>query len=89
MATLYSDEVAKIIRLPDWPKGLIIEVVEKELFLQFILFRDNFETFDGEDKRHIAGLVGMTIKRIRDLGVPCYLEVAPGDGHGNSLDKNR
>lgn len=79
--TLVTEEVKKILRLPEWPSGLIIELVEYEHYISLRLFRDNFESFDGEDKRHIAGIVGQTIKKIRDIGIPCYLEVEKGDGN--------
>lgn len=78
--TLVSSEVKQILRLPQWPKGLVIEIVEYEFHISLRLYRDNFERFDGTDKRHIAGLVGETINRIRGIGVPCYLEVEKGDG---------
>jgi hypothetical protein len=89
MGSLFSEEVSHILRLPNWPKGLILEIQEGELNLWLVIYRDNFERFNGEDKLYIAGMVGETINKIRKIGVPCYLEVAPGDGHGNRLDKNR
>lgn len=80
MNSLYTDEVRVIVRTQPFPEGLAIEIAEYEGHLGFRLFRDNFETFDGVDKQYIAGLVGATIKRIRDVGIPCYLEVAKGNG---------
>lgn len=70
----------KLFRSKDWPKGLAIEMIEYELYIGMRLFRENFETFHGIDKQHIAGLVGNTIQQIRNLGIPCYLEVVKGDG---------
>lgn len=78
--TLYSDEIQQIVRSYDWPKNLVVEIIEYEDYLGFRLFRDNFETFDGVEKEQIAKMVGAAIFAVRQKGCPCYMEVVKGDG---------
>lgn len=78
--SLYSPEISTFFHTRQWPKGLKAQIVEKELFLQFVLFRDNFESFDGEDKKQIAMMVKEFMEKVRGMGVPIYMEVAKGDG---------
>ena len=74
MESLYTDDIRKYIRSRDWPKGLIYEVVEYEEHLAMRFFRDNFNSFDGEDRLHIAMMVKEVMEKIRSLGVPIYME---------------
>lgn len=85
MTTLYSDEIKKYIRSRQWPAGLKIELVEYELYLGMRLFRDNFNSFDGEDKLQIAMMVKECMEKIRGDGIPIYMEVAKGDGQPGGL----
>lgn len=84
--TLYSNEIRRYIHTRDWPKGLLIDTKEifdefhKPLYLQMILYRDNFNQFDGEDQLRIAQSVRECMEKIRKDGVPIYLEVARGSG---------
>jgi len=72
--TLYSDEVRNFIRTRDWPRGLAWEVVEYPDYLGFRLFRDNFNSFDGEDRLQIAMMVKEVMEKIRKDGIPIYME---------------
>lgn len=63
-----------------WPKGLIVDTRASEEAVWIVLYRDNFNTFDGVDKLAISKIVGETINAIRKQGCPCYLAVEPGDG---------
>lgn len=87
MNSLYTDEVKQIVRLPQWPDTLAMEVVEYDTHLGLRLFRDNFETFDGVEKEVIAKTIGDVILKVRALGVPMYLEVARG--HGPAIFQER
>lgn len=91
---LYSKEVQQILWNADWPHKLQWTVTNGtdplgNPILYFVLFRDNFESYDGEIKRHIAGEVGRTLEKIRKLGCPMYLSVekdkATFDAKRNSL----
>lgn len=77
--TLYTDEIKQMLselaRTHTLPRGLVFDVVEYEHHLALRLYRDNFETFDGVDKQQIANKIGDIILRIRQKGVPCYMEV--------------
>lgn len=77
---LLTNEIRTFVATRDWPKGLAYLLEDKGLFIQFVLFRDNFNQFDGEDQLHIAKTVKEIMEKIRGMGVPCYLEVAKGDG---------
>lgn len=81
-ASLYSTEVKQTLGRFEWPKGLIIDVVEYDNHLGLRLYRDNFETFDGVDKEFIAKQIGGAIAAVREKGCPLYLEVARGNGKG-------
>lgn len=83
--SLYSDEIRAFIHSRNWPKGLKIDIAERQTeddwYLQFILYRENFEAFDGEDKLHIAMTVKEVMEKVRADGIPIYMEVAK-DGSG-------
>jgi hypothetical protein len=49
-------------------------------YLQFQLYRDNFNSFDGEDRKQIAAMVAEVMEKIRGDGIPIYMEVKKGDG---------
>ena len=74
MNTLYPPEVKIFVNTRPWPKGLIFDVIEYEHHLGFRFYRDNFESFDGEGKQHIASIVQEVMNKIRNLGIPCYME---------------
>lgn len=80
MESLYDDSIKQFIHTRPWPKGLIVEVVEYEEYLALRLFRNNFSAFDGVDQLYTAGLIQEVINGVRQSHIPCYLEVAPGDG---------
>lgn len=80
MDSLYSDEIRRFFHTRQWPKGLQALVTEEETHLQLVLFRDNFNTFDGEDKKQIASMVKEFMETVRKMGVPIYLQVGKGDG---------
>lgn len=86
--SLYTKEISQYFHSLSWPKGLKAQIVERtsaeELYLQFIVFRDNFESFDGDDKRQIAMMVKEFMEKVRGLGVPIYMEVAKGDGRAET-----
>ena len=77
--TLYTDDIRYFVHNETQvlPKGLAFDIVEYVTHLSVVLYRDNFETFDGEDKAQIAGVVGRMINKIRQDGIPCLLEVDP------------
>ena len=70
----------------EWPSGLQIRLAERKAhplidmpaYIQFILYRDNFNAFDGEDRYSIAMLVKEVMEKIRGDGVPIFMEVKPG-----------
>lgn len=74
MTSLYSDEIRNFIRTRRWPRGLAWEVVEYDTHLGFRMFRDNFNSFSGEDKWHIAMMVKEVMEKIRGDGIPIYME---------------
>lgn len=86
--SLYTAEISQFFKSLAWPKGFKAQIVERtaadDLFLQFIVFRDNFESFDGEDKRQIAMMVKEFMEKVRGMGVPIYMEVAKGDGRAET-----
>lgn len=88
--TLYSDEIKRFLRQVPWTKGLVLDVIEYDTHLAIRLYRENFETFDGEGKKAISKLIGETINAVRKQGCPIYLEVAAGNGKQNgSLPNGR
>lgn len=78
--SLYSKEIRAYIRSRRWPSGLVYEVVEYEEYLSLRFFRDNFNSFDGEDRLQIAMMVKEVMEQVRKDGIPIYMEVAKGDG---------
>lgn len=88
MTTLYSDDIRRFIHSRDFPATLQWRVSEEEYNLLFILFRDNFESFDGEDKLQIAMTIKEVMEKIRGDGIPIYLAVKPGNGLGDDNDES-
>ena len=86
--SLYTKEISHYFHSRQWPKGFKAQIVERsvadELYLQFIVFRDNFNSFDGEDRLQIAMMVKEFIEKVRSMGVPIYMEVTKGDGRDQS-----
>jgi len=80
MTDLYSNEIKGFLHSVKWPKGLVVDVSIDVDKMHLVLYRDNFETFNGTEKLQIAQLIGETINAIRKQGCPCYLEVRPGNG---------
>jgi hypothetical protein len=86
--SLYTAEISAHFHSRDWPKGFKAQIVERtsadQLYLQFIVFRNNFNSFDGEDRLQIAMMVKEFMEKVRGLGVPIYMEVAKGDGRAET-----
>lgn len=82
--SLYNQEISRYFHSLRWPKGFKAQIVERtsaeQLYLQFIVFRDNFNSFDGEDRLQIAMMVKEFMEKVRGMGVPIYMEVTRGDG---------
>lgn len=79
-SSLYTDEVKLIVRSVKFPKGLRADVVEYKDYLGFRLYRDNFESFSGEDKLFISAQIKKLFEIVRGYGCPFYLEVEKGNG---------
>lgn len=83
--SLYSNDIRQFFHTRKWPKGFRAQISEKnaldELYLQFVVFRDNFNSFDGEDRLQIAMMIKEFMEKVRGMGVPIYMEVAKGDGN--------
>ena len=60
--------------------GVTAQIAEEEYNLNLILFRNNFNSFDGEDRLHIAMLVKEFMEKVRGIGIPIYMQVKEGDG---------
>ena len=82
--TLYSREVREYIRSRDWPKGLQLQIDEPMAeidegvfapYLQIIFFRDNFNEFEPGEQLMIAQTMNEVMMKLRNDGIPCYLEV--------------
>lgn len=79
--SLITPEVQKYIYFGfDWPKGLQIGLKEEPEYIQFILYRDNFITFDGEDHVRITAMVKEMMEKLRANGVPIFLEIKAAKG---------
>lgn len=85
MTSLYSNEIRDYIRSRAWPRNLQWEVVEYEGYLGFRFFRDNFNSFDGEERYHIAMMVKEVMEKIRKDGIPIYMEKMES-AHGREND---
>lgn len=72
--SLYTREIRELVFSRDWPKGLIVDIIEYDTHLGFRFYRDNFIQFDGEEQRQIASSVKQVMETIRGMGVPCYME---------------
>lgn len=81
--TLYTDDVRRLFRDIRWPAGIICHIAEEEMNLNLIFYRDNFNSFDGEDRLHIAMLVKEFMEKVRGMGIPIYMQVLPGHGRGS------
>lgn len=75
LASLYTREIDHYIHTRKWPKNLRFTIGHDDFQLWFVLYRDNFNTFDGEDRLQIAMMVKEVMERVRSEGVPISLEV--------------
>ena len=86
--SLYSPEISAFFHSLQWPKNFKVQIVERkaadDLYLQFIVFRDNFNQFDGVDRLQIAKMVKDFMEKVRKMGVPIYMEVSKGDGRAET-----
>lgn len=81
--SILTPEIQRYVFTRDWPTGLEIRLAERKAhplidmpaYIQFILFRDNFNSFDGEDRYRIAMTVKEVMEKIRADGVPIFMEV--------------
>lgn len=73
--SLYSIGIREYLGSRPWPKGLVFDIVEYEMHLGFRLYRDNFNAFDAADRLQIAGQVKEVMEKIRNDGIPIYMEV--------------
>jgi hypothetical protein len=80
MSEFYTDGVKQFLRSVEWPRGLVVNVIEYDTHLALRLYRLNFEQFSAIDKLKISERVGEAINGVRNSGCPCYLEVVKGDG---------
>lgn len=80
MTSLYTDEVKQIVHAFPLPPGMLADIVEYDLYLGFRLYRDNFETFDGEQKKFASEQIQRIFSSVRGMGCPFYLEVVAGNG---------
>jgi hypothetical protein len=82
--SLYSNSIRAFAHQRAWPKGLEWTIYERNdgLNLYFVLFRDNFNAFDGEDRLQIAMMVKELMEKVRGDGVPIYMQVVGGPGTG-------
>lgn len=73
--TLMKPEVWDILlnSKPPHP-GFEFEPVEYDAWINIRIFLDNFAGFSDPQREDLAAWVGSLVKRIRDLGIPCYLE---------------
>lgn len=84
--SLFSGEISAAFHSRQWPRGLKANIVERiagptgDPYLQLVLYRDNFNSFDGDDRFQIAMMVKEFIEKVRSLGVPIYMAVEKGDG---------
>ena len=80
MNSLYTDDVRRLYNSIPFPPGLLTQIAEEQFNLNLIFFRNNFNTFDGEDRHHIAMLVKEFMEKVRGMGIPIYMQVKEGDG---------
>jgi hypothetical protein len=77
---LYTDEIRGFLLNRQWPKGLIVDTAVYDNHIAIVLYRDNFNAFDGVDKLSISKLMGETINALRKQGCPTFMEVRSGTG---------
>lgn len=78
--SLYTREVYQLFHSLQWPKGFRPLIVEEELCLYMVVFRDNFNSFGGEDRLQISMMVKEFMEKVRGMGIPIYMHVPKGDG---------
>lgn len=88
--SLFTGEISQAFHSRKWPKGLRADIVERitaqtgDPYLQLVFYRDNFNSFDGEDQLQIAMMVKEFMEKVRAMGVPIYMAVQKGDGRDQS-----
>lgn len=67
---------------PPYP-NFEFQPVEYDGYINLRVFTDNFAEFSQPQQESLALFIGMLVKRVRDLGVPCYIEKVPGRKRSN------
>lgn len=80
--SLLTPQVERYILGMGWPSGLQIGLSwNYDLhYIQFILYRDNFITFSGEEHMRITALVKEMMDKLRTDNIPIFLEIKPTRG---------
>ena len=78
--SLMNDRVMTILleEKPPHP-GLKFQPVEYQDHLNITLFLDNFAEFSDPQRQDLAVWIGSLVQKIRDIGVPCYLEAVESE----------
>lgn len=73
--SLMTPEVWDILLKSKPPhRGLKFQPVEYEDYINIRLFLDNFADFSDPQREDLAMWIGSIVQRIRDLGIPCFIE---------------
>ena len=80
--SLYTPEVREFVRTRDWPKGFQLDIIEHEVevegiitpYLKFVLYRDNWLTFEPAEHLKITAIVKEVMETLRANRIPCYMD---------------
>lgn len=84
--SLYTTEVKRIIKSFNFPKNLVVDIVEYEFHLAMRFYRENINSLDGVDKTRFAYSLNDCLWKIRNTGIPIYTEVVPGNGYDSKAN---
>ena len=78
--TLMTERVWQILTTEKPPHpGLKFQPVEYQDYLNIRLFLDNFAEFSEPQRQDLAVWIGSLVQKIRDTGIPCYLEAVESE----------
>ena len=72
--SLYTKEARAIVHESAPDRKFIVDVVEYPRWLALRIYVDNFSLLSEESQVLCAEWLSGQVQKIRDLGIPCYLE---------------
>ena len=66
--------------------GLKFQPIDYGDYMNIRLFLDNFAEFSEPKRQDLAFWIGELVKKVRDMGIPCYIEAWESETYPGKFD---